>query len=101
MVKGQGGSHAVSGQGIGRAIAKAMASEGAKIVTNNRTPGSLGGDAEGTAREILASGGQAVPFYGDISRFDVARKLVRTAVDSFGGLDILVNNVVTNTEEFI
>ena len=41
-----------SGQGIGRAIAVALAMEGAKVVTNNRKPGTPGGDAETTAREI-------------------------------------------------
>jgi 3-oxoacyl-[acyl-carrier protein] reductase len=81
-----------SGQGIGRAIAIAMAKEGAKVVTNNRWPGTAGGDAGTTAREIIDSGGQAVPFFGDISAFNVAEKLVQAAVESFGRLDILVNN---------
>ncbi|GAH71706.1 unnamed protein product, partial [marine sediment metagenome] len=44
------------------------------------------------AREIMDMGGQAVPFFGSISEFDIAQKLVQTAVDSFGRLDILVNN---------
>lgn len=80
-----------SGRGIGRAIALAMAKEGARIVTNNRKPDGVG-DAETTAREIKDMGGQAVPFYGDISSFETGRKLIQTAVDSFGKLDILVNN---------
>ena len=81
-----------SGQGIGKAIAIALAREGAKVVTNNRRPGTEGGDAETTAKEIMDMGGQAVPFFGSISEFDIAQKLVQTAVDSFGRLDILVNN---------
>ncbi len=81
-----------SGQGIGRAIAIAMAKEGAKVVTNNRRPGTSGGDAETTVREIIDMGGQAVPFFGSISEFDAAQKLLQTAVDNFGRLDILVNN---------
>lgn len=81
-----------SGQGIGRAIALAMAKEGARVVTNNRLPGASGGDAETTAREIRDMGGQAVAFFGDISKFEVAQKLIQTAVDNFGRLDILVNN---------
>lgn len=88
-----------SGQGIGKAIALAMAKEGARVVTNNRRPGTAGGDAETTAREIIDMGGQAVPFFCDVSNFDDARKLVQTAVDSFGRLDILINNagaVTTN-----
>jgi len=81
-----------SGQGIGKAIALALAKEGAKVVTNNRRPGTEGGDAETVAKEIKAMGGEAVPFFGSISEFDVAEKLIQTAVDSFGRVDILVNN---------
>ncbi len=81
-----------SGQGIGRALALAMAKEGAKVVTNNRWRGTDGGDAETTAKEITDTGGQAIPFFGDLSSFDVAEKLIRTAVNNFGRLDILVNN---------
>ncbi len=72
-----------SGQGIGRAIAIAMAMEGARVVTNNRRPGTTGGDAETTAREIKDMGGQAVAFFGSVSDFDVARKLIQAAMDNF------------------
>lgn len=108
-----------SGQGIGRAIALGLAGEGAKVVTNNRRKGSTGyvhlndsilklmspkqkeklrrqsqeatGDAETTAEAIKKKGGEAVPFFGDISDFKLAKKLIETAVDSFGRIDILVN----------
>ncbi len=81
-----------SGQGIGGAIAVALAKEGAKVVTNNRSRGTSGGDAETTAKQITDMGGQAVSFFGSISDFEVANKLIQTAVDKFGRLDILVNN---------
>ncbi len=81
-----------SGQGIGSAIAVALAREGAKVVTNNRRQGTAGGDAETTAKQITDMGGQAVPFFGSISDFEVADKLIQAAVDKFGRLDILVNN---------
>ena len=81
-----------SGTGIGRAIAIALARAGASVVTNNRAARGAAGDAEATAREIIAAGGQAVYFYGDISDFDAARGLMQTALDRFGRLDILVNN---------
>src|SRR3990172_8118555 len=81
-----------SGQGIGGALAIAFAAEGAKVVTNNRSAGTKGGDAETVAKEIISKGGQAVPFFGSISEFGVAEKLVKTAVDKFGRLDILINN---------
>jgi len=81
-----------SSQGIGKAIAIALAKEGTKVVTNNRRPGAEGGDAETVAREIKGMGGEAVPFFGSVSEFDVAEKIVKTAVDSFGRIDIVVNN---------
>ena len=81
-----------SSQGIGKAIAIALAKEGAKVVTNNRRPGAEGGDAETVAKEIKGMGGEAVPFFGSVSEFDVAEKIVKTAVDSFGRIDIVVNN---------
>jgi len=81
-----------SGQGIGRAIAMGFAAEGALVVTNNREPRASGGDAASVAREINAAEGRAIPFFGDVARFDVAGKLVQTAVDKFGRIDILVNN---------
>ena len=81
-----------SGQGIGKAIAIAMAKEGAKVVTNNRRAGTEGGDAETAAKEIRDMGGQAVAFFGSVSDFAVAEKLIQTAVGNFGRVDILVNN---------
>ena len=86
-----------SGQGIGRAIAIAMAGEGAKVVTNDLPPATHDPDAyrdnaETTAQEIKDMGGQAEPFSGSISDFSVAERLIQTAVDRFGRLDILVNN---------
>lgn len=108
-----------SGQGIGRAIAIGLAKEGAKVVTNNRRPGSTGkalldektvnnmteqnkawldnetkkesGDAETTAQTIRELGGEAVAFFGDISNFGTAAKLIDTCLTSFGKIDILVN----------
>jgi 3-oxoacyl-[acyl-carrier protein] reductase len=108
-----------SGHGIGRAIAMALAAEGAKVVTNNRRPGGrvtanisrealdkldaaakkkldedtekYSGDAETTAQAILSAGGEATACFADISRFDEAKKLVETAVGTYGKIDIVVN----------
>ncbi len=90
-----------SGQGIGQAIAVAMAQEGARVVTNSRKPGTPGGDADTTANQIKTSGGQAVPFFCDVSKFDAAQKLVQKAVDSFGNVDILVNNAGVGSANLI
>jgi 3-oxoacyl-[acyl-carrier protein] reductase len=51
----------------------------------------MGGDAETTAEAIKKMGGEAVPFFGDIVDFETAKKLIQTAVDSFGRIDILAN----------
>jgi NAD(P)-dependent dehydrogenase (short-subunit alcohol dehydrogenase family) len=90
-----------SGQGIGKAIAVALAGEGAKVVTNNRRPGTSGGDAETVAKEITDMGGQAVPFFGSVSDFEVAQKIVQMAVDNFGRLDILVNNAGADAPKMV
>lgn len=102
-----------SGQGIGRGIAIGLAREGAKVITNNRKPGSqsisdydkdsmpesdwvemmsLAGDAEATAELIKAEGGEALPCYGDVAKPEDAEKLVQMAIDTWGRIDIIVNN---------
>ncbi|MBI4307401.1 MAG: 3-oxoacyl-ACP reductase FabG [Chloroflexi bacterium] len=81
-----------SGRGIGRAIALRFAQEGAKVVVNNLSPDSSYRSAADTAREIRDQGGEAVAVFGDVSRMEVGRSLVETAVRQFGRLDILVNN---------
>jgi len=90
-----------SGQGIGKAIAVALAQEGAKVVTNNRRPGTSGGDAETAANEIKGFGGEAVPFFGSVSDFDEAQKMVQTALDNFGRIDILVNNAGADAPKMV
>ena len=108
-----------SGQGIGRAVALGFAALGAKVVTNNRKPGSTGasmvseaeinrlseaerarflagmeavnGDAETTAQAIRAAGGEATACFADIADEAEARRLVDTAVETYGRLDILCN----------
>jgi NAD(P)-dependent dehydrogenase (short-subunit alcohol dehydrogenase family) len=70
-------------------------------VTNNRSAGTKGGDAATVARQITDKGGKAVPFFGSISEFGVAEKLVKTAVDNFGRLDILINNAGADAPHMI
>jgi NAD(P)-dependent dehydrogenase (short-subunit alcohol dehydrogenase family) len=78
------------GRGIGRAIAMSLAEEGSKVVVNAFSPDA--GSADKTVKDILDKGGRAVAWYGDIAEFEVAEKLIQTAVDNFGGMHILVNN---------
>jgi len=74
--------------GIGRAAARLFASEGAKVVVSARRQAEL----DALVDEIDEAGGEAVAIAGDVRDEDVARKLVETARDRFGGLDIAFNN---------
>jgi 3-oxoacyl-[acyl-carrier protein] reductase len=75
-------------RGLGRAFAVALASDGAQLVVNG-TNESLVRDLVG---EISASGGSAVPVVGTVADDDIAGALVQTCLDSFGGIDAVVNN---------
>ena len=77
-----------SGRGIGREIARKLASEGARVVVNDldAEPAQL------TVNEIVAAGGQAVSCIGSVTEADFGDRFVKTALDSFGGIDIIVNN---------
>ncbi|WP_181773366.1 SDR family oxidoreductase [Amycolatopsis pittospori] len=86
-----------AGRGIGRAHALAFAAEGARVVVNDLGAGLDGsggsaGPAQDVVDEIEALGGEAVANTDDIASWDGAAGLVRTAVETFGGLDVLVNN---------
>jgi 3-oxoacyl-[acyl-carrier protein] reductase len=90
-----------SGQGIGKALAIALAAEGAKVVTNNRKAGTQGGDAATVASEIRAAGGEAIPFFGSVSDYKVAQEAIQTAVKIFGRVDILVNNAGSDAAKMV
>ncbi len=77
-----------SGQGIGRAIAKVLAREGASVVVNALHEASAGV----TESEIREAGGEATVCLGDVRSADQAQRIVDTAAEQYGQLDILVNN---------
>jgi NAD(P)-dependent dehydrogenase (short-subunit alcohol dehydrogenase family) len=86
-----------AGGGLGRAHALAFAAEGARVVVNDigtsrEGEGSSTAPAQQVVDEIVASGGEAVANTDDIADWDGAEALVRTAIDTFGGLDVLVND---------
>ncbi|WP_063047701.1 SDR family oxidoreductase [Nocardia pseudovaccinii] len=86
-----------AGRGIGRAHALAFAAAGARVVVNDlgsALNGAATGEtpAEQVVAEIKALGGEAVANGDDVADWDGARNLIRQAVDTFGGLDVLVNN---------
>lgn len=84
-------------RGLGRAHALAFAGQGAKVVVND-----LGVDLDGTGpqndaadelvEEIRGDGGEAVANGDDIADYAGAKRLVQLALDTFGGLDVVVNN---------
>jgi NAD(P)-dependent dehydrogenase (short-subunit alcohol dehydrogenase family) len=86
-----------AGRGIGRAEALLLASEGASVVVND-----LGGDWTGEGKddrpaqqvvdEVEAAGGTAVANYDDVASWKGAESLLQQAVDTYGALDVLVNN---------
>jgi NAD(P)-dependent dehydrogenase (short-subunit alcohol dehydrogenase family) len=87
-----------AGGGIGRAHALAFAAEGARVVVNDigvgldGSPAGGGSAAQGVVDEITAAGGEAVVSGANVADWEQAAGLIQTAVDSFGGLDVLVNN---------
>lgn len=87
-----------AGGGIGRAHALAAAAEGARVVVNDigvgldGSPAGGGSAAQGVVDEITAAGGHAVADGSDVADWNQAAGLIATAVDTFGGLDVLVNN---------
>ena len=86
-----------AGRGIGRAHALAFARQGAKVVVND-----LGAEADGqgnstgpagdVVNEIRAMGGEAIANGADVADFEASRELVKSAIDTFGRLDVVVNN---------
>jgi 3-oxoacyl-[acyl-carrier protein] reductase len=102
-----------SGSSVGKYVALSMAAEGAKVITNSRKPGSsyesfegkrtnfteeekaaikpFVTDAKDVADEITANGGKAIPVFGSVIETSVCEKLVKTAADNWGRVDIIVN----------
>jgi len=87
-LKGKAAIVSGSGRGIGRSIALKLASEGAGVVVNDLDAA----PAEQTVAEINKAGGRAVACVGSVTADGFAERFVKTAIDSFGGLDIIINN---------
>jgi NAD(P)-dependent dehydrogenase (short-subunit alcohol dehydrogenase family) len=101
-----------AGRGLGREHALEFARQGAKVVVNDTGSSTTGdGRADDVANEVVelirGAGGEAVANTADVSDWEESASLVETAVDSFGRLDVLVNNagilrdrmIVSMTEE--
>jgi 2-deoxy-D-gluconate 3-dehydrogenase len=76
------------GRGIGRALAEALAAEGAAVCVSGRSPEPL---AE-TVAAIEAAGGRAIAEPADVTSQDDVDRMVETTINELGGIDILVNN---------
>jgi NAD(P)-dependent dehydrogenase (short-subunit alcohol dehydrogenase family) len=86
-----------AGGGLGRAHALGFAAEGARVVVNDigtsrEGEGTSAAPAQLVVDEIVAAGGEAVANTDDVADWDGAASLVKTALESFGQLDVLVNN---------
>jgi NAD(P)-dependent dehydrogenase (short-subunit alcohol dehydrogenase family) len=86
-----------AGRGLGRAHALAFAAEGANVVVNDLGVAQDGSDptatpAQQVVDEIVAAGGAAVASTHDIADWDTAGELVQFTIETFGGLDVVVNN---------
>ena len=86
-----------AGRGIGREHALSLAAHGARVVVNDLGgardgSGASAGPAEQVVATIRSAGGEAIVNADDVSEWGGAERLVRQAVDAFGGLDVLVNN---------
>jgi len=85
-----------AGRGIGAGVARLLASEGARVVVNDlgvRLDGS-GADADPAAQvaeKIRAEGGEAIANSADVADFEAADSLIRSAIDAYGQLDVLIN----------
>jgi NAD(P)-dependent dehydrogenase (short-subunit alcohol dehydrogenase family) len=99
-VNGKMGIVTGAGSGLGECAAKRLARGGARLVVADRDPDEI----QRVAKEITRLGGEAEPFTADISALGDAQALVDFAVETYGGLDIALNNAgitpkLTDTHE--
>jgi NAD(P)-dependent dehydrogenase (short-subunit alcohol dehydrogenase family) len=95
-----------AGHGLGREHAVLFAREGAKLVVNDLDVNLDGSALEQSAGqrvvdEIVAAGGEAVANHGDVADFDNARGMVAQAIETYGRLDVLVNNAGFVRDSFL
>jgi len=85
-------------RGLGKAIALELAGRGAAVVVNYNQSGQA---AEEVVNQIRATGGKAIPVRADVSIYAEAQELIKTTIDTLGGLDILVNNAGITRDNLI
>jgi len=88
-LKGKVAIVTAAGRGIGRAIALCLAKEGANVVVNSFREETTSSVVD----EIKSSGGRTLGMAGDITKIAMINKVIQTTIDTFGKIDIVVNNV--------
>ena len=83
-----------AGGGLGHAYALALGAEGANVVVNDINAET----AQATVDAIIAAGGKAIVNLGDITSYDAAFDIVKSAIDEFGDLQAVVNNAGNNRD---
>lgn len=81
-----------AGRGLGRGIALELALQGAKVIVADMMP------ADDAVKEIVNAGGTATSFTVNVAKQDEVKALVAFAIETFGGLDIMVNNAGINRD---
>jgi NAD(P)-dependent dehydrogenase (short-subunit alcohol dehydrogenase family) len=81
-----------AGQGLGRSEALEFARQGARVIVNDFAPPGAPSPADAVVDEIRSAGGDAAAHTGDVADWDTAKGLVQLAIDTYGSLDILINN---------
>lgn len=76
-----------SSRGIGLAVAKALAAEGASVIVNGRDDSTT----KVAAHELVSGGGRSIPVVGNVADEEVAHRLIEASVSEFGGIDIVIN----------
>jgi NAD(P)-dependent dehydrogenase (short-subunit alcohol dehydrogenase family) len=84
-----------AGRGIGRAIAIALANEGAKVVVNDLGTSKMGegqdaSPAQEVVNEIIRNGGEAVANFDSVAGIENGERIIQTALDTYGSIDILI-----------
>jgi 3-oxoacyl-[acyl-carrier protein] reductase len=87
-----------SSRGIGAAVAKLLALQGARVVVNHRNSAE---DAQRVVAQINSSGGVATLIQADVGQSDEAQRLIKETIDTYGQIDILVNNAGTTRDKLI
>ncbi len=86
-----------SSRGMGRLVALEMVKEGANVVINgtNRDP------VDNVVKEIKDAGGNAIATYDSVASMDGAQRIIKTAIDNYGKIDILVNNAAITRDKLM